>query len=129
VHVSGPHYVTVGVRVRLTIRGNFRAEAVHDSALRALRLFFDPLLGGQGGGGWPFGRDIYVSEIYQLLTQIEGVHDVREVVANPAEQNRVVLNRLQEVEAIDLRPGELVKAQIAPGDIVIEPTEKHASRN
>jgi Baseplate J-like protein len=129
VHVSGPRYVTVGVRVRLAIRGNLRAEAVHESALQALRRFFDPLLGGPAGGGWPFGRDIYVSEIYQILTQIEGVHDVREVIANPAEPNRVALNRLQEVEAIDLGPGELVKAQIAPGDIVIEPTEKYANRD
>jgi hypothetical protein len=128
VHVLAPRYVTVGVSTRLAIRRNCPAESVHKNALGALVRFFDALAGGPDGGGWPFGRDIYVSELYQLLAQLDGVEEVREIVVTPAEPARVLRNRLQEVEAIDLGPGELVKAQIEAGGVVIEQTEKYANR-
>jgi hypothetical protein len=129
VHVLEPRYVTIDLQVSLTIRPNFQQDVVHESVLQSLRRFFDPFQGGPGGGGWPFGRDVYLSEIYQLLAPVSGVEEVRQVVATPARQKRVVRNRLLEVEAIDLGPGELVKAEIAPKHILIEPAEKYANRN
>jgi hypothetical protein len=129
VHVLEPRYVRIDLQVRLTIRPNFQEDVVRERVLQCLRRFFDPLHGGPGGGGWPFGRDVYLSEIYQLLTPVNGVEEVRQVVATPVQQKRVVRNRLLEVEAIDLGPGELVKAEIAPKDILIGPAEKYANRN
>jgi hypothetical protein len=129
VHVLGPRYVTIGFRARLAIRPNFQPDAVHETALVALRRFFDPVQGGPNGSGWPFGRDVYTSEIYQLLAPLNGVEEVLDVIATPAEQKRILRNRLQEVEAIDLGPGELVKAEIASQGISIEPWKKYANRN
>jgi Baseplate J-like protein len=136
VHVMGPRYVTVGVRASLALRPNFSTNVVHERALQALRHFFDPLKGGFEGQGWPFGRGVYVSEIYHLLLQIDGVDRVMRTSGNksakpspdiftvPKEVHRVVFNRLDEVEAIDLGPGELVDAQIAPENIKIVTAEE-----
>jgi hypothetical protein len=41
-----------------------------------LRAFFDPLRGGPEDQGWPFGRDVYASEVYQVIEQTSGVDHV-----------------------------------------------------
>jgi hypothetical protein len=38
-----------------------------------LQSFFDPLSGGPENQGWPFGRDVYASEVYQIIEQTGGV--------------------------------------------------------
>jgi hypothetical protein len=46
-----------------------------------VELFFNPLHSGSywDGKGWPFGRNVYVSELYQVLARIDGVDYVQEV--------------------------------------------------
>ena len=65
--------------------------------LRVVREYYDPEFGGdparavdyvagvatQRGGGWTFGRDVFRSEIFQLLERIDGVDHV-EGIAVPA---------------------------------------------
>jgi hypothetical protein len=127
VHVSGPRFVGVDVHLALTAQNRAQAEVVRERASRALRSFFDPLRGGQDGRGWPFGRDMYVSEVYQLVARVEGVDQVLprvnradgrlmpELHVGAADQKRLLRNRLNEIEAVDLGPGELIQA----GDIDI----------
>jgi hypothetical protein len=131
-YLSGPNYVDIGVRLTLKVRSHALAEKVRERALEALREFFDPLRGGADGRGWPFGRDVYVSEVYQLLSRIDGIDQVAptleqggsrplaELHIGPTGLKRVIRNRLDELEAINLEPGELVRAQIEPTDLVIE---------
>jgi hypothetical protein len=130
-HVLGPRFVKIGVRVTLQLQRHANAESVRDRAVKVLRDFFDPMHGGLDRRGWPWGRDVYVSELYQLLANLEGVDQVMptieprsgnplpEIYVGEAEQRRVLRNGLNEVEAIDLGPGELVQAQIESGDIAI----------
>jgi hypothetical protein len=131
-HVSGPRYVGIGVHLTLKVRSRSLADAIRERAVQALREFFDPLRGGADGRGWPFGRDVYVSELYQLLSDLDGVVQVTptiepaigrslaELHVAPPDSKRLIRNRLDEVEAIDLGPGELVRAQIEPADLVVE---------
>jgi hypothetical protein len=69
--------------------------------VEALRAFLTPLpLDGKSefvesvvGGrweGWPFGRDLYISEILALLQKVSGVRHVKDV---QAESRRVVPSR------------------------------------
>ena len=132
-HISGPRYVGIGVRLTLRVRSRSHADAIRESAVNALRDFFDPVRGGEGGRGWPFGRDVYLSEIYQLLSGLEGVAQVTPTIERasgrplpehhvaPPDSKRLIRNQLDEVEAVDLMPGELVRAQIEPSDFVVEP--------
>jgi Baseplate J-like protein len=127
VHVSGPRFVRVGVRLDVSPRNRVQAESVKERVVKELRRFFDPLRGGQDGRGWPFGRDVYLSEVYQVMARVEGVGQVLprvdragarlmpELHVGAADQKRLLRNRLNELEAVDLGPGELVEA----GDIDI----------
>jgi hypothetical protein len=48
---------------------------IHD----ALDKFFDPRIGGSAGRGWPFGRDVYRSEVLQTIDGVVGVDHVVEL--------------------------------------------------
>jgi hypothetical protein len=48
--------------------------------LRAvLERYFDPVSGGRDGTGWPFGRGVYLSELYELLERQDSVEYVATV--------------------------------------------------
>ncbi len=76
-HVAGPRYVRVGVRVALVLAHDALPERVRAAAAAALTRFLDPLRGGDAGTGWPFGRAVHVSEIYDLLDRVPGVDHVQ----------------------------------------------------
>ena len=131
VHVVSPRYLTVSIRITLVIRPNADREAVRRKAKEGLERFFDPLEGGSRKSGWPFGRNVYVSEVYQLLAELPDVDYVRrsadphskepmeEVIVGPSEAWRRKLNNLGQLEAIELRPHELVAAWIDEQDIAV----------
>jgi len=133
-HVVGPRYVSLGVRLTLVSKPNTIVEALRERAVKALENFFDPISGGLNYEGWPFGRHVYVSEVYQLLDEIPGVDYVRrssnplidedfdELVVAPGEGDRLRWNALGELEAMTLQPFELVDAQINPASISVVPT-------
>jgi hypothetical protein len=49
------------------------AGPVLDAVRSALRRFLHPLTGGPDGAGWPFGRDVFVSDVASLLESVSGV--------------------------------------------------------
>jgi hypothetical protein len=74
--VVGPDYVEVAVRAR--IKGHLGAskQTLTANVIRSLDRFFDPLKGGPDGAGWPFGRDVYRSEVMQVIEEVPGVDHV-----------------------------------------------------
>jgi hypothetical protein len=131
VHVVSPRFATINVRITLGIQKDAVPETVRANAIAALEKFFDPLRGGPSGSGWPFGRDIYVSEIYRVLARILGVQSVTrtvdrskqksldELVVGPTDGSRLIRNSLGELEAVDLQPDELVGARLDAADIEV----------
>jgi hypothetical protein len=131
VHVVPPIYVTFYVRITLINLRQASADSVKEAAIDRLMDFFDPLRGGPDQKGWPFGRNIYVSELYRLLGQIPGVDyvtrstnadgvDAEEIVVDPSNANRRRLNDANELESIEIRDEELVSLKIDPADIVVQ---------
>lgn len=109
-HVVGPTYVPVQLAAELVLlEGAPLPREVRQQAIAALEQFFDPLTGGEQGTGWPFGRSVYPSEIYEVLDRQPGVDYVRTVIlqANP------------NLAQVPLLAHELVAIAIAPNDIVI----------
>jgi hypothetical protein len=129
VHVVAARYVTFGVRITLAVEKDAVLKTVQANAIAALQKFFDPMEGGPDGLGWPFGRDVFVSEVYQILSRLERVQYVTrtqdlasqgsldELVVAPGDQSRVIRNRSGEMEAVDLYPDELPSARLAAADI------------
>ncbi len=87
-HVVGPTYVPVTITARLVLRPAYATAAVARSgvltdgaivadvardAAAALQAAFDPVVGGPDGQGWPFGRDVFLSDLYRLLDGLPGV--------------------------------------------------------
>jgi hypothetical protein len=72
-HVMGPDYVRVQVQAEVVLRPGFQPGDSRDRIASALNAFLHPLEGGPDGTGWPFGRTVYKSEIYQQIEQVDGV--------------------------------------------------------
>lgn len=71
VSVVGPTYRQIAVRARIHAAAGSPTRAA--DALAALDAFFHPLTGGPVGGGWPFGRNVYRSEVLALLQDLPGI--------------------------------------------------------
>jgi hypothetical protein len=77
--VVGPGYLTIAVAVRVRTEPGVDPERVRADVDAALATFLDPLHGGPAGRGWPFGRDVYRSEILQVVDRVRGVDHVLEL--------------------------------------------------
>jgi len=75
--VTGPEYVEVAVYATVQTLPRASRDLVRKRVLETLKRFFDPLT-------WPFGRDVYRSEVLQALDGVEGVDYVEklELAAN-----------------------------------------------
>lgn len=72
-HVVGPVYAPISAEILLARRPDVRPEAVRQKVVDALNGFLDPLAGGVDGAGWPFGRAVYLSDIFGVLDRIPDV--------------------------------------------------------
>lgn len=100
VHVIGPEYVGVSVRATVRLLAEFGQAEALARIISSLDNFLRPLLAedGEGGEGWPFGRTVFRSEVYQLIENVEGVDCVEKVtlsatgvgVARSAEGNILI---------------------------------------
>lgn len=76
VEVVGPTYRKVSVQARVQSADRVNKESLQTRIIEALDRFFDPLAGGPEGTGWPFGRDVYRSEVLQVIDETIGVENV-----------------------------------------------------
>jgi len=109
-HVVPPGYFEVGVSATVAPVRPGDGGPVAAEARRALERFFHPLTGGPEGQGWPFGRDVFVSDLASLLERVEGVDHVSElvlVVDGAPQGERVVVpgDRLTAAGPIDVTLG------------------------
>lgn len=87
--VRSPQFFWVSVTALIRVPpGSSRAlmAEVQRRALAALYRHLNPHLGGALGGGWPFGRPLYLSELYSLLRTVPGgdfVEDVQVFLNDP----------------------------------------------
>jgi hypothetical protein len=77
--VVGPEYLEVQVTARLRTRPLTDRARVEAGVWAGLDRFLDPRNGGPDGRGWPFGRNVYRSEILQLIDDVPGVDHVEEL--------------------------------------------------
>lgn len=130
IQVVGPRYVAVRVQVTAVLTND--TLAAQESDVRqpiedAVRAFLHPLTGGPEGKGWPFGRNVYVSEIYELLDRQRTIDYVKrtevavqgggtklldELAVVPPDKSRMKLNADGELVSVELRDDELVDAQL-----------------
>jgi baseplate J-like protein len=124
VHAVAPRYVTIGVQLSIVATRNTPArDVLRDAVAEKIRLFLDPHRGWFDGEGWPLGRDLYISELYQLIAGITGVDSVApskdsqgvskdEITVPISFLDRIVRGQSGKIQAITLRPDEMFNPQI-----------------
>lgn len=73
IQVAGPDYWPVDVTVTVVAKSPGDAEMVERRVREALARFLHPLTGGPEGTGWPFGRDLYQSDLAAVVEGVAGV--------------------------------------------------------
>jgi predicted phage baseplate assembly protein len=76
VRVAAPVYREVAVRARVQALPNVSRTALAQRIREALTAFFHPITGGPDGTGWPFGRDVYRSEVMAVIDDTRGADNV-----------------------------------------------------
>jgi predicted phage baseplate assembly protein len=110
--VVQPAYQLVDTEVRLRVAQYYDPEKVRAAVNTRLYEFINPLVGGIDGKGWPFGRDLFVSDVMAALQTVPGVHFIRSVRFFPVTRDRQQTVRGAEVNEIRLPVhGVVVAAQ------------------
>jgi hypothetical protein len=78
-HVVGPAYVDIGISANVAMNEDSPPVQTLEAVRDRLRDMHSPLAGGPDGRGWPFGRDVYASEVYAVLERIPLVDYVEDV--------------------------------------------------
>ena len=89
IHIVEPDYLPLKIGAELYLEDGANSQNVRTTAEKEVKDFFHPLNSERywDGKGWPFGRNVYRSELYQLLAQIPGVDYVEKVKLN-GDENR-----------------------------------------
>jgi predicted phage baseplate assembly protein len=77
--VRPPAYYWVSVKVQLRTAPGEDKNRIELDVLSRLYKYLNPITGGQDLSGWPFGRDLFVSDVYQCLQGIPDVQFIRNV--------------------------------------------------
>ena len=75
--VQGPQYHDIDLILDVRTTDDADLKKVKNAIDARLKQYFHPLQGGPDNQGWPFGRDVYYSE---LLREIMLLSDIRRVV-------------------------------------------------
>jgi hypothetical protein len=105
--VDPPRYVDVAVAVGLRVPAALAAQ-VEQAATAALVQLLHPTDGGPDGGGWPFGRRLWESDVLRALDGVDGIDRVDDVE----------LTRLDGRPLDAMPPDGLISA--APGDVNVQ---------
>ncbi|MGB7442569.1 MAG: baseplate J/gp47 family protein, partial [Coleofasciculaceae cyanobacterium] len=73
-HIVEPEYISVAIEAELVLQDGAQAEEVKQRVQAEVATFFAPLQSGKywQGGGWLFGKSVYLSKLYKILDNLEG---------------------------------------------------------
>ncbi|HVW84573.1 MAG TPA: baseplate J/gp47 family protein, partial [Bryobacteraceae bacterium] len=75
--IVGARFVPFAVRLTVIVRSGHALEEARENATGVLRSWFDIRSGGPAHDGWPFGRAVYVADIYRALLALPAVASLR----------------------------------------------------
>ena len=75
-HIIPPEYVKVSVRA--VIVADARYEGREWTVVQALKKWLQPF-GDDASSGWPFGKPVYKSDVYEIIHRVPGVIYIQDV--------------------------------------------------
>lgn len=82
IRVIGPEYENVKVDVEFKPVSISLGRLAADMVRERLRAFLNPISGGRDGTGWPFGCELFHSEIASVVEDVEGVDYITKLTIN-----------------------------------------------
>jgi predicted phage baseplate assembly protein len=118
-HVVGPFFVDVTVKATVVPLADRFDTDVKTSVVKAVSDFLDPRIGGDEGTGWPFGRDVFVSELYAVIDRLPAVDFVTALSLGAAPADRVMRRDDGKLIGVSVAPHELVRAHMSASDVTV----------
>ncbi|AFZ55800.1 baseplate protein J [Anabaena cylindrica FACHB-243] len=114
IHIVEPNYVKIKIAAILYLHDSANFPSVQAEVTRRIEVFFNPFPCPDywQNQGYPFGRDIYISELYELLDDLPGVDYVEEIQITEFAEDRQKLNEQNQLIGISLQKHELVTVEI-----------------
>ncbi len=110
ISIIAPNYLAVGVSATVAARTISQSGVVKAAVVSALSQFLHPVYGGPSGRGWPFGRNVFLSDVASLLEGVDGVDYVQGL--------ELLLDLIPSGDAVTVPPERLVAA--GPMSIAME---------
>jgi len=85
IHIIEPEYVKISVQCTVHVMKRYSSGEVTKRINTKLKHFLHPLTGGPDEKGWPFGRSVFPSEIYEIIDDVEGVDYATDVLLRAGE--------------------------------------------
>lgn len=82
VHAVRPQFSEVNLKIRIREKPGVDLNTLIEKIKKRIACFLDPYEGGENCSGWPFGRHVYRSELYQQIEGLEGVDYIEEMLMN-----------------------------------------------
>ncbi len=96
-----PAYQWLSVHIKLRAAPDFNQNEVEQNVLAHLYHFLNPIKGGPDHNGWPFGRNVFISDVYQSLQGLPGIQFIRSLeIYRTDESGKVRGNTTEEVEIV-----------------------------
>ena len=102
--ITTPEYVWVSVKVQVKAKAGVNHQGLADDIELSLCRYINPLIGGPSETGWPFGRNLSISDVYpaiQSLVDIEYIQDIQLFLVKDGK-------RQESTPLITIRPDSLV---------------------
>jgi len=103
--IEPPVYQGVTVVAQVRAKPKYSASRLRAETAAVLHRYFNPLVGGPDGRGWPWGRPIQSGEAYTALQEIRGVDFVEEIRVFGA--NPITGERGQATPRLELAPSAI----------------------
>jgi len=78
VHVAPPRYRQVRIEADVIVEPAADLAQVKQDVDALLLAYFHPLTGGPDGDGWPFGGDVFFSDVVRQVLALEGVDRIQD---------------------------------------------------
>ena len=96
-----PAYQWLSVHIKLRTTPDFNQNEVEQNVLAHLYHFLNPIKGGPDNTGWPFGRNVFISDVYQSLQGLPGIQFIRSLEIYRTDENgKIRGNAMEEIEIV-----------------------------
>lgn len=110
-HVAMPVYLTIAIKMTVHVFADQDEKLIKEQIKNQLKVYFDPINGGLDGKGLPFGKPVYVSDLYALVDAMPGVDYVTPYFDN--KQPILVVDITRQIK----RNGEIIGAALLPNEL------------